>query len=142
MKAIRSSISVLARHDLCGLYGIRRSVDTPIYSIAVAAGIIADIVRIFAIDDRYTVSGPVWEYFSTFARACALRRSDEIDSLLREVRLDLQNGILGKTCVHPTQLPLVQASYTVPYEQYQDALAFLAAIRALSACWQASGRIR
>ena len=38
--------------DLCGLYGIRRSVDTPIYSIAVAAGIIADIVRIFAIDDR------------------------------------------------------------------------------------------
>ncbi|WP_196037102.1 HpcH/HpaI aldolase/citrate lyase family protein [Anaerotruncus colihominis] len=111
--------------DLCGLYGIRRSVDTPIYSIAVAAGIIADIVRIFAIDDRYTVSGPVWEYFSTFARACALRRSDEIDGLLREVRLDLQNGILGKTCVHPTQLPLVQASYAVPYEQYQDALGIL-----------------
>lgn len=111
--------------DLCGLYGIRRSVDTPIYSIAVTAGVIADVVRIFAIDDRYTVSGPVWEYFSTFARACALRRSDEIDGLLREVRLDLQNGILGKTCVHPTQLPLVQASCAVPYEQYQDALGIL-----------------
>ena len=73
--------------DLCGLYGIRRSVDTPIYSIAVTAGVIADVVRIFAIDDRYTVSGPVWEYFSTFARACALRRSDEIDGLLREVQI-------------------------------------------------------
>lgn len=100
--------------DLCGLYGVRRSVDTPIYSIPLVAGCISDVVRVFGLGDRYTVSGPVWEYYGG---------ERELDGLWREVRLDLQNGILGKTCVHPSQLLPIQASYTVPFETYQDAAA-------------------
>ena len=45
--------------DLCGLYGIRRCVDTTIYSIPMVASCIADIVRVFGLGDRYTISGPV-----------------------------------------------------------------------------------
>lgn len=109
--------------DLSGLYGIRRAADTPIYSVSVVGACIGDVVRIFGIGDRYTISGPVWEYYSTPARGRALGQYDEIAGLLNELRLDVQNGIWGKTCVHPSQLLPVQASYVVSYERYHDALA-------------------
>ena len=99
--------------DLCGLYGIRRCVDTTIYSIPMVASCIADIVRVFGLGDRYTISGPVWEYYSTIARARALRSWAEVEGLMKEVYFDLQNGLCGKTCVHPTQLLPVQASYAI-----------------------------
>lgn len=111
--------------DLCGLYGVRRHVDTPIYSVGLAGACIADVVRVFALEDRYTVSGPVWEYFTATAKARATRDWSEIEGLMREVRLDLQNGVWGKTCIHPTQLLPVQASYVVPYEDYCDAVTIL-----------------
>lgn len=44
---------------------------------------------------------------------------------MKEVYFDLQNGLCGKTCVHPTQLLPVQASYAIPYERYHDAAAIL-----------------
>lgn len=125
--------------DLCGLYGIRRSMETPVYSIALMSGIIGGIVREFGLGDRYTISGPVWEYYSSPAHARATRRHDEVDGLLRETSLDLQNGLLGKTCVHPTQLLPVQASYVVPYEAFQDAQGILSDGRACGGV-QASAR--
>lgn len=111
--------------DLCGLYGIRRGPDTPIYSVTMVANCIADVVRVFGAEDRYTVSGPVWEYYSTAARARATQNWGEIEGLMHEVYLDQQNGVCGKTCVHPTQLLPVQAGYVVPYEVYHDAVTVL-----------------
>ncbi|NCE65652.1 citrate lyase subunit beta [Pseudoflavonifractor sp. 524-17] len=111
--------------DLCGLCGIRRGVDTTAYQVAVLSSCIADIVRVFAFQDAYTVSGPVWEFYSALARSRALQSWSEVNGLLEEVRLDLQNGILGKTCIHPTQLLPVQASYAVPFEAYHDARSIL-----------------
>lgn len=111
--------------DLCGLYGIRRSVDTSIYQVAPVAACITDVVRVFSLGDRYTVSGPVWEYYSTIARARAQQSWAEMEGLIQEVYLDLQNGFWGKTCVHPTQLLPVQASYAVSYEMYHDAMTVL-----------------
>lgn len=111
--------------DFCGLYGIRRAPDTPIYSVGVTAACIADIVRVFGLHDRYTISGPVWEYFSSPARMRATGKQAEMEGLLRETALDLQNGLLGKTCVHPSQLPAVQASYAASYEEYEDAMGVL-----------------
>lgn len=111
--------------DLCGLYGIRRKVDTPIYSITMVAECIADVVRVFGQEDRYTISGPVWEYYRSVAQANTLNSWNEIDGLLHEVGLDLQNGLCGKTCIHPTQLLPVQACHVVSYEDYQDAITVL-----------------
>lgn len=107
--------------DLCGLYGIRRGVDTPIYSVPLISNCISDVVRVFGIRDRYTVSGPVWEFFSSDRLPQPRQGGAELEGLLREVGLDSQNGILGKTCIHPSQLLPVQASYAVPYERYRDA---------------------
>lgn len=105
--------------DLCGLYGIRRGVNTPLYHISAVSACIGDIVRVFGLRDQYTISGSVWEYYNP------LPESAEMQGLLKEVKLDLQNGLCGKTCIHPTQLLPVQASYAVSWEEYTDASAIL-----------------
>lgn len=111
--------------DLSGLYGVRRRVDMPVYQVSAVAACIADVVRVFGLDDRYTVSGPVWEYYRPVRQAMESGQWAEIEGLLRELFLDQQNGFCGKTCAHPSQLLPVQAGYVVPWESYQDALAIL-----------------
>ncbi len=112
--------------DLCGLYGIRRQVTSPIYHIPLLAHCIADITQVFCLHDAYTVSGPVWEYFSPEQPLIhGLRASLETEGLLRELTLDLQQGLVGKTCIHPTQILPVQAAHVVPHAVYEDAVALL-----------------
>ncbi len=97
----------------------------------------------FGLGDRYTISGPVWEYYSTIARARALQNWSEVEGLMQEVALDQQNGICGKTCVRPTHLLPVQASYAVPYERYHDALgSHLGRGPGPRGCYAHSGTIR
>ncbi|MGW3179800.1 HpcH/HpaI aldolase/citrate lyase family protein [Kitasatospora sp. NPDC001119] len=98
----------------------------------------------------YTVTGPVWEYFpvqermfkpqlrrtpfagaSVPAAAGVLQASGEevrrriiehdLDGLIREVELDRANGLLGKTCIHPSHVPAVHALSVVTHEEYCDA---------------------
>ena len=41
--------------------------------------------------------------------------------LWKEVQLDVVNGFFGKTCIHPSQIEIVNAAYIVPKEIYDDA---------------------
>ncbi|MEH7176583.1 HpcH/HpaI aldolase/citrate lyase family protein [Neobacillus vireti] len=129
--------------DFCGLYGIRRSVDTTVYDIAVLRDCIADIINVFQRSESpYVISGPVWEYFSSKPRMFKpqLRQTpfrerygDEglkwraelidqnVDGLIREVLMDIANGLTGKTIIHPTHIKAVQALNVVTYEEYIDA---------------------
>ncbi len=129
--------------DFCGLYGIRRSVDTTVYEIAVLRDCIADIINVFQrAESPYVISGPVWEYFSSKPRMLKpqLRQTpfrerygDEglkwraelidqnLDGLIREVLMDIANGLSGKTIIHPTHIKAVQALNVVTYEEYIDA---------------------
>jgi len=100
--------------DLCGIFGLRRPRDLTVYDIAVVRAAIADIVNIFARDDEFTVSGPVWEHFS-----------DNLDGLMREVTLDKATGIVGKTVIHPSHVRPVHALYAVSAEEFADAQAVL-----------------
>lgn len=130
--------------DFSGLYGIRRSVDTTVYDIAVLRDCIADIINVFQrADSPYVISGPVWEYFSAKERILKpqLRQTPfrsrkgedglkwrteliehQMDGLIREILLDIANGITGKTVIHPSHIRVVQALNTVTYEEYVDAL--------------------
>lgn len=126
--------------DLCGVLGLRRAPDTPIYCVAPVAACIADVVRVFGVHDRYTVSGPVWEYFSAISRAMAVGRWTEMEGLIHEVRLDQQNGVTGKTCVHPAQLLPVQAGLVVESETWQDATGILYGDQQRSGVLSSAGR--
>ena len=104
-------------NDFCNLYGLRRSVSQSIYDIGVIRDIFVDIINIFASD--YVVSGPVWEYFGP-----------ECDGkwdvgLAKELELDRLNGFIGKTAIHPSQLPLIHESMKVKKSDYDDAMKIL-----------------
>ncbi|MFI9363551.1 HpcH/HpaI aldolase/citrate lyase family protein [Kitasatospora sp. NPDC053057] len=133
--------------DLCSAYGLRRSPDLTAYDVALVAGVIGDVVNVLGRADGtgYTVTGPVWEYFpvqermfkpqlrrTPFAASAGTARASgeevrrriiehDLDGLIREVELDRANGLLGKTCIHPSHVPAVHALSVVTHEEYCDA---------------------
>ncbi|MFC9426678.1 HpcH/HpaI aldolase/citrate lyase family protein [Streptomyces sp. NPDC056987] len=127
--------------DFCSAYGLRRSPDMTAYDVRIVAGIIADVVNVLGRADGtgFTITGPVWEYFRLQERMFKpqLRRSPflegraeelrtaliehDLDGLLREIELDRANGLLGKTCIHPSHVPPVHALSVVSHEEFSDA---------------------
>ena len=104
-------------NDFCNLYGLRRLSTQTIYDIGVIRDIFVDIINIFASD--YVVSGPVWEYFGP-------EPDGKWDTgLSRELELDRLNGFIGKTAIHPSQLPVIFESMKVNRADYDDAMNIL-----------------
>jgi citrate lyase beta subunit len=127
--------------DFCSSYALRRAPDMTAYDVQIVASVIADVVNVLGRADGtgFTVTGPVWEYFrvqermfkpqlrtSPFLanRAGQLRESlieHALDGLLREISLDQANGLLGKTCIHPSHVLPVHALSVVSHEEFGDA---------------------
>ncbi|NGO81151.1 HpcH/HpaI aldolase/citrate lyase family protein [Streptomyces sp. YC504] len=126
--------------DFCSAYGLRRPPDMTAYDVHIVASVIADVVNMLGRADGtgFTVTGPVWEYFrhqermfkpqlrsSPFlGRAEELRTAlieHDMDGLLREIALDRANGLLGKTCIHPSHVLPVHAMSVVSHEEFSDA---------------------
>ena len=104
-------------NDFSNLYGLRRGANQNIYQIGVIRDILIDIINVFAAD--YVVSGPVWEYFGTGLS------EPWATGLQAELSLDCLNGFIGKTSIHPSQLPLIYESMKVKKSDYEDALSIL-----------------
>ncbi|RLL66601.1 HpcH/HpaI aldolase/citrate lyase family protein [Streptomyces sp. Z26] len=127
--------------DLCSAYGLRRTPEMTAYDVQLVASVIGDVVNVLGRADGtgFTVTGPVWEYFrlqermfkpqlrqSPFlsGRAEELRTAlieHDMDGLLREIEMDRANGLLGKTCIHPSHVAPVHALSVVTHEEYSDA---------------------
>ncbi|MCX4551340.1 HpcH/HpaI aldolase/citrate lyase family protein [Streptomyces sp. NBC_01500] len=127
--------------DFCSVYGLRRTPDMTAYDVQIVAGVIADVVNVLGRSDGtgFTITGPVWEYFRVQERMFKpqLRRSPfmegradqlrttliehDLDGLLREIELDRANGLLGKTCIHPSHVAPVHALSVVSHEEFSDA---------------------
>lgn len=127
--------------DMSSAFRLRRSRDLTIYNVKVVADIIGDVVNIFGRSDGgWVISGPVWEHFVNTERVLRpqlrstpfeaanegeLRQRilmDNLDGLIREIELDLANGLLGKTVIHPSHVPVVHSMCVVSHEEYLDAL--------------------
>lgn len=104
-------------NDFSNLYGLRRSKEQTIYDLGIIRDILLSIANCFS--REYIVSGPVWEYFGTDPAG------SWAEGLRRELRLDRANGFIGKTSIHPSQLPLIRESLMVSREDLQDAQAIL-----------------
>lgn len=132
--------------DFSSLFGLRRSPEISIYELAPIRDCISEILNIFGrVEEGYVISGPVWEYFGnkgrhslrpqlrtlpfeeSFGRPAreAGYYSSAAEGLIREVKLDKENGIVGKTIIHPSHLRPVQAMYSVRHEEYVDALSIV-----------------
>lgn len=133
--------------DFSSIFGLRRNPDMTIYDIGVLRDCVTDIINIFGREgNSFVISGPVWEYFKSDRvlkpqlrttpfkeemgqdglklRMSFLDRS--VDGLIREVAYDKENGIIGKTIIHPTHLRPVQSLYVVTHEEYSDAVSIIA----------------
>jgi citrate lyase beta subunit len=127
--------------DMSSAFGLRRSRDLTIYNVKVVANIIGDVVNIFGRPEGgWVISGPVWEHFVNTERVLRpqlrstpfeavnegeLRQRilmENLDGLIREIELDLANGLLGKTVIHPSHVPVVHSMCVVSHEEYLDAL--------------------
>lgn len=97
-------------NDLSHAFGLRRSVRDTIYDVRPVADLLVDIVTTFS--TQYVVSGPVWEYYSGESWEEGLRR---------ELSLDLLSGFIGKTVIHPNQIPVVNDMLKVSRQDYEDA---------------------
>lgn len=103
--------------DFCSIFGIRRGIDECIYDIGAVRSVFSDIINVFG--KNYVVSGPVWEYFGKEYD------QDWDKGLKNELKYDKLNGFIGKTSIHPMQLPVIQESLIVSDMDYQDAMMIL-----------------
>ncbi|UDY23236.1 HpcH/HpaI aldolase/citrate lyase family protein [Nocardioides sp. Kera G14] len=133
--------------DLAAVYGLRRPRELTVYDVRVVAAVLTAVVNMLGRpgDEGFVVTGPVWEYYSDSERLFkpqlretpflgrddrALRAqliSEELDGLIREVVLDRANGLVGKTVIHPSHVPVVHALSVVSHEDHSDAVAVLGA---------------
>ncbi|QMU68272.1 HpcH/HpaI aldolase/citrate lyase family protein [Streptacidiphilus sp. P02-A3a] len=133
--------------DLSSAYGLRRPPELTAYDVQLVASVIGDVVNVLGRSDGsgFTITGPVWEYFPVQERKFKpqLRSSPfadteppteevrrrliahDLDGLIREIELDRANGLLGKTCIHPSHVPAVHALAVATHEEWSDAVDIL-----------------
>lgn len=109
-------------NDFSNEFSVRRHYDETIYDILPIAQLLGDILTVFS--REYVVSGPVWEFFSSDNDAWKR-------GLRNELKLDRLNGFVGKTVIHPKQIPVVNEMLKVTRKDYEDAKTILN--------WDASG---
>lgn len=99
-------------NDFCNLFSVRRHIDETIYEILPVAHILADIIATF--QDQYIISGPVWEFYAD-------RNDAWKQGLEKELKLDRLSGFIGKTAIHPNQIPIINQALKVSTRDYTDA---------------------
>lgn len=97
-------------NDLCNVFGFRRRSDESIHQIKPISSIFSDLVTIYGTD--YIISGPVWEYYSG---------NNWKEGLINEINDDKLCGFIGKTVIHPNQIPVVNSMYSVSETDFKDA---------------------
>ncbi len=101
-------------NDLCHIFGFRRHSTESIHSLRPVANILSDVMTVFGID--YVVSGPVWEYYNG---------PNWKEGLEIELEQDKLCGFIGKTVIHPNQIPVANAAWQVSERDLKDARAIL-----------------
>ncbi len=107
-------------NDFSSCFALVNSVEQTVYDLMPVAGILSDISTIFS--RKYIVSAPVWNYFDN-------GKDDRWKTgLVREMNIDKSAGFIGKTVIHPSQIPVVIENMKVMKDDYNDAVNLLNSI--------------
>jgi citrate lyase beta subunit len=98
-------------NDLLSLIGVRRSRFRTAYDGLLGVAIL-NITAAFA-SHGFSVTAPVFEHFGDHSL------------LAEEVEQDIENGLLTKTAVHPSQIPVIQRLYKPSAADLMEARAIL-----------------
>jgi citrate lyase beta subunit len=106
---VRSRIICLriGGNDLLHLLALRRSRGGTIYETPLGATI-SQLVTIFR-PEGFSLTAPVFD------------RLDDQAALMREVRMDVDFGLLGKTAIHPSQISSIESQYKVAENDWEIA---------------------
>lgn len=97
-------------NDFSNAVSICTDVFHTIYDIAPVASLLSDISAFFTSD--FTVSAPVWNYFDG---------ENWLDGMKKEMDKDRYYGFIGKTVIHPRQIPVVLEYMKIPQTEYDAA---------------------
>lgn len=86
-------------NDLLNVLALRRPRNRTIYATPVASAI-RMLVTLFR-PPGFNLTAPVFEYLN------------DQRNLRREAKKDLENGLFGKTAIHPRQIPIIENAYKV-----------------------------
>lgn len=95
-------------NDLMNLLGIRRPRSLTLYQTPIGQ-VIAQLVTEFK-PHGFALSAPVFEFL------------DDYETLRQEICQDLAYGLIGKTAIHPSQVPTIESAYRVERADYEMAL--------------------
>ena len=103
-------------NDFSGTLAMRSGIDQTIYDLIPVANLLSDIAVTFT--GEYVVSAPVWNYFDDGTGNSGSRWKE---GLAREMILDRSMGFIGKTIIHPSQIPVVIDNMKVSRQDHDDA---------------------
>lgn len=98
-------------NDLMNLLGLRRSNALTIYATPLGQ-VIAQLITLFK-PYGFSLSAPVFEQLANPLL------------LQQEIELDLAHGLVGKTAIHPEQVPAIEAAYRVTQQDVDMAAQIL-----------------
>ena len=99
-------------NDLLSALGLRRTPGLTAYDTPLGTWI--DRVVGAFVPWGFTVTAPVYEWM------------DDPATLARETWMDVSRGLMGKTAIHPAQIPVIEAAYRVEPSALEQARAILA----------------
>jgi citrate lyase beta subunit len=103
-------------NDLCHIFGVRVGAGQTIYDIGMIRDVLSDVMSYFG--SEFVLSAPTSNYF---ADGLETNGSQWKDGVKREIRLDIANGFIGKTAIHPSQIPIINKAFMVSWHDYYDA---------------------
>ncbi|MDF7675278.1 HpcH/HpaI aldolase/citrate lyase family protein [Neisseriaceae bacterium ESL0693] len=98
-------------NDLLNVLSLRRPTGVTLYDTPL--GYVIKMLASVFVSKGFALTAPVCELI------------DDQRILKSELDLDIANGLVGKTAIHPTQIDLIQHSLAVSELQYSDALKIL-----------------
>ena len=100
-------------NDLLNLLSLRRERGVLLYDTPLSH-VVDRLITLFK-PFGFNLSAPVYDAVNDPA------------TLTKEVKLDLQHGLFGKTAIHPEQIPVIEACYKVSPQEWETAQAILEA---------------
>lgn len=105
--------------DLFAALGLRRLRERSLYDYIAPAALIGEFIALFK-SAGFAIAAPVYPFF------------DDPDAFAKEAARDLEEGMISKTIIHPSQIDPIEALYRVNRAQHHEACKILDSTTAVS----------
>ena len=98
----------IGSEDIGNILKIKRECGSIIYDIPIFSAVITNIISTFK-PYGFNVTAPVFSCYK------------DVELFKQELKIDIQNGLLGKTLIHPSQIEIMVDMYKISKKQLAEA---------------------